>query len=383
MGTLSKWFSVVLFLACFTTSAVRADSRLMRFADVHGDKVVFTYEDDLWLAPTAGGDARRITNDGGSERFAKFSPDGSLLGFTANYDGGTDVYVMDAAGGSPRRLTFHPAADNVLDWTPDGEFVLFRSRRAYPNRAEQVYRISVDGGMPEKLPVDRAGLTSMSPDGKRIVYNRISREFRTWKRHQGGTAQDLWLGDLEKGEFRRVTKWPGTDNFPMWTDDGIYFCSDREYGTLNLYRYDPANEEITPMTSYKDYDVKYPSLGPGCIVYQYAEVLHLLDLATGKTRQLDIRIPSDLVEVRPEYVSPTSNTGSFNISPTGKRVLLETRGEIVNLPAEQGEPVNLTQTSATREKNAAWSPDGRWIAFISDKTGEEEVYLTDQKGDGQ
>ncbi len=368
---------------CFATSAAQADSRLMRYADVHRDKVVFTYEGDLWLAPTAGGDARRITNDGGSELFAKFSPDGSQLAFTANYDGGTDVYVMDATGGSPRRLTFHPASDYVLDWTPDGESILFRSRREYPSRAERVYRISVNGGMPEKLPVDRAGLTSMSPDGKWIVYNRMSRESRTWKRHQGGTAQDLWLGDLEQGEFRRITKWPGSDNFPMWSGENIYFNSDRQHGTLNIYKYRLEDEEIVPMTSYDDYDVKYPSLGIDNIVYQYGEALHLLHLETGKTRKLDIRIPSDLVDMRPAYVSPTSNIGSFNVSPTGKRVLLDPRGEIVNVPAERGEPVNLTRTSGSREKNAAWSPDGRWIAFISDKTGEEEVYLTDQKGDGE
>jgi len=370
----------ILCVSLFTSMAV-AESHLMRYADVHGDKVIFTYEGDLWLAPTAGGDARRLTHDAGSELFAKFSPDGTRIAFTASYDGGTDVYVMEAGGGVPKRLTFHPAGDYVLDWHPDGQHVLFRSRRDYPYRADQIYLVSVDGGMPERLPVDRAGLTAFSPDGEWIAYNRISREYRTWKRHQGGTAQDLWVGNLEAGDFQKITDWPGTDNFPMWATDAIYFASDRQYGTLNIYRYDLRTRAVTPMTSYRDYDVKYPSIGPGAIVYQYAESLHLLDVASGETRQLDIEVPTDLVEMRETYVNPTANTGSFSLSPTGTRMLLEARGEIINVPVKKGEPVNLTRTSGTRERNGAWSPDGRWVAFLSDKTGEEEVYLVDQKAE--
>ncbi|MBN2563149.1 MAG: PD40 domain-containing protein [Phycisphaerae bacterium] len=377
--------SVLALTASVVVSAVAstavAESHLMRYADVHGDRVVFTYEGDLWLAPTAGGDARRITSDGGSEVLAKFSPDGSLIAFTANYDGGTDVYVMDARGGSPKRLTYHPAGDYVVDWYPDGKSILFRSRRVYPGRGEQIYRVSIDGGMPERLPVDRAGLTALSPDAKSIAYNRMSRESRTWKRHKGGTAQDIWLGSLEKGDFHRITDWPGSDNFPMWSGDAIYFNSDRKFGTLNIYKYDLKSKEVTALTDYRDYDVKYPSLGPGQIVYQYAESLHVLDLGSGETRKIEVNIPSDLVKMRPEYVSVTANTGVFGLSPSGTRMLLETRGEIVNLPVKKGEPINMTRTSDTREKNAAWSPDGRWVAFISDKTGEEEVYLVDQKGE--
>lgn len=353
----------------------------MRFADVHEDKIVFTYEGDLWLASVDGGDARRITNDPGLERFAKFSPDGMRLAFTANYDGGTDVYLMDARGGEPQRLTYHPASDYVLDWFPDGKAILFRSRRTYPFRSDKIYRVSIDGGLPEQMPVDRAGLTALSPDGTRIAYNRISREFRTWKRHKGGTAQDIWVGSLANGDFRKITDWPGTDNFPMWSGDAIYYTSDREHGTMNIYRHDLKTNQITPMTSYRDYDVKYPSLGKGKIVYQYAESLHLLNLKTGEFQKIEADIPSDLVRMRPEYMKVTNNVGSFNLSPDGARMLLESRGEIVNVPVERGEPINLTKSSATREKNAVWSPDGKWIAFISDKTGEEEVYLVDERGE--
>jgi len=374
-----------VMLAAFLASgcAVHAQSHLMRLADVHQDRIVFTYEGDLWLVPSDGGDARRITRDPGLEVWAKFSPDGTKIAFTAQYDGGTDVYVMDARGGVPHRLTYHPGYDRVLGWFPDGKHVLFRSRREFPTRAEMIYKVSIDGGMPVKLPVDRAGLTALSPDAKQIAYNRISRESRTWKRHKGGTAQDIWLGSLEKGDFHKITDWSGSDNFPMWRGKAIYFNSDRKFGTLNIYKHDLGTGRVTPMTSYKDYDVKYPSIGPDQIVYQYGESLHLLDLKTGKTRLVPVNIPSDLVRMRPEFIEVSPSTGSFGLSPSGKRMLLEARGEILNLPVEDGEPINLTKSSGSREKNAAWSPDGKWIAFVSDKTGEEEVYVVDQKGENE
>jgi len=358
-------------------------SHLMRFADIHGDRIIFTYEGDLWLVPAEGGDARRITNDPGSEVWAKFSPDGKKIAFSAQYDGGSDVYVMDARGGVPQRLTYHPARDRVLGWWPDGTRVLFRSNRAWPHRGEEIYTIGFEGGMPQRLPVDRAGLTAVSPDGKRIAYNRITREHSTWKRHKGGTAQDIWMGSLEKGDFHRITDWVGTDNFPMWRGEAVYFTSDREFGTLNLCKLDLSDGKVTPLTDYKDYDVKYPSIGPEHIIYQYGETLHLLDLNTCETRIVSVQIPSDRVRMRPEFVKVAPKRGSFGLSPSGKRMLLEARGEILNLPVEDGEPINLTKTSGSREKNATWSPDGRWIAFISDRTGEEEVYLIDQKGENQ
>lgn len=379
MRTLFQTMSILSAL-CAVASAPAAESHLMRGADVHDDQIVFTYEGDLWLVAAAGGDARRITNHEGAEYFAKFSPDGTQIAFTAEYDGGTDVYVMDARGGVPERLTYHPAADHVLDWYPDGKWVLFRSRREYPFRGEQLYRVSVDGGMPERLPVDRAGLASLSPDARRIAYNRITREHRTWKRHQGGTAQDIWVGSLEAADFHKITDWPGTDNFPMWHGDAIYFTSDRQYGTLNIFLYDTNSGQTAPLTAYEDYDVKYPSIGPKHIVYQYAESLHLLELASGTVRQVPVHIPTDLVRMRPTYEPVSGDARTFNLSPSGKRALLEMRGEIVNLPAEKGDPINLTRTLGTREKNPAWSPDGKWIALISDRTGEEEVYLVDQKG---
>jgi len=372
---------LVAILAFGTLAGATEIRHLMRYADVHGDTIVFTYEGDLWLASTEGGEARRITRHPGNEYGAKFSPDGTQLAFTAQYDGGTDVYVMDARGGEPKRLTFHPARDVVADWFPDDKHVLVRSPREYSPRTERLYKVPVDGGMPEKLPLDRGGLASLSADGEQIAYNRIPRELRTWKRHKGGTAQDIWVGRLKDRDYRRVTDWPGTDSFPMWHGSSICFLSDRLYGTLNLYRLDPAILKVTPLTAYRDYDVKFPSIGGDQIVYQYGESLHLLDLKTGRSRPVPITIHSDRIHMRAEPVSVAPSTGSFGLSPSGKRLLLEARGEILNLPVEDGLPVNVTQASGSREKNAAWSPDGKWIVFLSDRTGDEEFYLADAKGE--
>ncbi len=374
--------SLLLVVAALMGAAsTLAESHLMRLADVSQDQIVFTYEDDLWLVPLAGGAARRITSDAGAEVWAKFSPDGQTLAFTGQYDGGTDIYVMPATGGVPKRLTYHPAADRVLGWWPDGKSVYFRSTREYPFRGEMVYRVSLDGGPAEKLPVDRAGLASISPDGASIAYCRLSREAATWKRHVGGDAQDIWIGSLAALDYKKMTDWVGTDNFPMWHGDAVYFTSDRELGTLNLYKYDVKGGKTTALTSYKDYDVKYPSIGPDHIVYQNGESLYLLDLKSGQSQMVPVEIPSDLTIVRTDYVGVSPSSGSFGLSPTGVRMLLEARGEIINFPVKDGEPINLTSTSGSREKNAAWSPDGRWIAFLSDKSGEEEVWLVDQKGE--
>jgi tricorn protease len=372
-------------LLLLASPALAGDARLMRHADVHGEMIVFTYEDDLWLVSTAGGDARRITSHPGVERYARFSPDGRWIAFTGGYDGGSDVYLMPSGGGVPQRLTFHPSQDRVLGWMPGGNEIFFRSDREMPQRGERVYTVAVEGGgMPKALPVDRAGLCAVSPDGKNIAYNRISREDRTWKRYRGGMAQNIWLGSMVEMDYRPVTDWTGTDNYPMWgNDDRIYFTSDREDGTLNLYRCDPSGGNVTRLTQYQDYDVKYPASGPGAIVYQYGEALYLFDLAKGTASPVHVNIPSDRVPLRPEYLSLDDNFGSFGLSPSGARLLLEARGELVNLPADEkgkGLTVNLTATSASREKNGAWSPDGKWIAFISDRSGEEEIYLVSRLG---
>ena len=367
-----------------TTPAAAAPGYVMRYADVGAGQIVFTYEDDLWLVPVTGGDAHRITSHPGRETAAKFSPDGSLLAFTGDYDGGGDVYVMDARGGVPRRLTFHPAGSTLLDWTADGKSVIFTSNREAPAYSSELYTVSIDGGMPVRLPVDRGSLASMAPDGSGLAFNRFGRHVRTWKRYEGGNAQDVWVLDFKTGDIDRITDWLGSDQFPMWAEPGaIYFNSDRADGNLNIWRYDVATKAATAVTTYTDYDVKWPSSGDGKIVFQYGPGLSLLDLATGQAAPVDIRIPSDRRHVRTELLTPEPTDGAFGLSPAGERALVTARGEILNLPTDKGDAVNLTRTSGSREKNAAWSPDGRWIVMASDRTGEEQLYLVDQHGAGE
>lgn len=374
---------LIVLITCTASAAeppTNATGYVMRYADIGGGNIVFTYEGDLWLVPDTGGDARRITSHEGNEVVAKFSQDGKRLAFTAGYDGGRDVYVMDAEGGVPQRLTFHPSGDSMIDWCPDGKAVVVGSNREYPSRAGELYRYPLDGGMPTKLPLDRAGLASVDPKHTGIAYNRIGREMRTWKRYEGGMAQDIWVKDFASNEITRITDWDGTDNFPMWEGRTIYFSSDREDGTLNIYAYDLDNKDTVRLTFFKNFDVKYPSLGDGQIIFQHGPGLKVLDLESKELRDVVINIPSDRRHVRTELVTPGATDGSFSLSPAGERVLVEARGEILNLPADEGDPVNLTRTSGSRERNAVWSPDGKHVVFVSDRSGEEQIYLTDQLG---
>ncbi|MFT5232328.1 MAG: tricorn protease [Candidatus Krumholzibacteriia bacterium] len=382
---MNRLFIFVLLLATSMAVAAFGDDSspgyVMRYADVNADNIVFTYEDDLWLVPVAGGDARRITSHEGIERSAKFSPDGSLLAFTGDYDGGGDVYIMPREGGVPVRLTFHPGGGTVCGWSPDGQRVLFSSNREAPFFASELYSISVAGGMAESLPVDRGSLASMAPDGSAMAFNRYGRHTRTWKRYQGGNAQDIWVVDFGSGDIVKVTDWTGSDQFPMWGSDGIYFNSDREDGNLNIYRYNPVDKSTTRITQHTEFDVKWPSYGDGKIVYQNGPGLNVLDTASGTTSTVAININSDRRHLRPELVTAAPRRGSFGLSPAGERALIVARGEVLNLPSDKGDGLNLTRTSGSREKNATWSPDGRWVAMVSDRSGDEQIYLVDQRGE--
>jgi tricorn protease len=379
--------TLLLFLALPAALALALDdphasgdpepARLLRLADVSAEHIVFTYEADLWLVDRRGGVPRRLTTGHGSEHGARFSPDGRWLAFTAQYDGYDDVYVMPALGGEPTRLTFHPGRDTVLDWHPDGRRILFRSGRDHPLGEPRFFLVDVHGGLPEPVATDRGALGSYSPDGARLAYNRIPRENRTWKRYEGGMAQDVWLADLEAGTFVQATRFTGTDNYPMWIDDRVFFTSDREDGTLNIYALDPDAPHAEPdrYTFFTDYDVKYPAAGPGCIVFQHQEQLHVLDVATREIEPVAVDLRSDRLPMRPEYVSIAPRSGSFGLDPAGERLLLEARGELVDVPVGEGPWRNLTATSGSREKNASWSPGGELVAFVSDRTGDEQLYV--------
>jgi tricorn protease len=388
---------VAAALALAGSGAATAQTKLLRFPDIYGDTVAFTYAGDLWTAPATGGGATRLTSHPGLELFAKFSPDGKWVAFTGQYDGDEQVYVIPAAGGVPKQLTWFPARgplaprwgyDNqVIGWTRDGKSVLFRSMRdGWGLSDTRLYTVPLDGGLGEPLPMPISGAGDFSPDGKRMVYTPIARDFRTWKRYQGGWQQDLYFFDLATHETKNITSHPRTDRDPMWIGDKIFFNSDRT-GTLNLYVYDVASGALEQVTRSTQWDVRWPSTdGVGRIVYEMSGELHVLDVGGGRVgqdRQIAIQVPYEGLYDRPSQVSAAKNVEDYALSPKGERVLFVARGDVFTAPIEKGPTRNLTRTSGAHDKWARWSPDGRKIAFISDRSGEEEVWLVDQDGSGK
>ncbi len=388
-------FAFILLLAA-TCPALGAetgrDARLLRFPDIHGDTIVFSHGGDLWTVPVSGGAARRLTASEGLELFPRFSPDGKWIAFTGQYDGTFDVYVMPAEGGEPRRLTWYPARESsermgydnmVIGWTPDGR-ILFRSLRGpIGGFIGEPYTVSPEGGAAERFPLPECGIVSFSPDGKKIAYNRIFRDFRTWKRYRGGMAQDVWIYDLISKTPERITDWEGTDSEPMWIGDAIYFISDRDGWKLNLFKYDLTTRRTTRVTDFKEYDVKWAHSGTGKIVFENGGYLYLLDPASGKSSKVAVDVPDDRRYARRHWVEVADRITDFSLAPGGQRALFTARGDVFTVPAENGNTRNLTETEGVREKDAVWSPDGKWIAYVSDATGEEEIFIVPQDGKGK
>ncbi len=380
----------------WTGPARASENALTRFPALHGNEIVFESGGNLWKVSRQGGVAQRLTTDRGNDLMPRFSPDGRWIAFTGQYDGNTDVYVIPAEGGAPRRLTFHSdvvedapmrwGPDNmVVTWTPDGKGIVFLSRRdTFNSWFGRLFVVPLEGGLPVRLPVDTAGLCTYSPDGTKLAMNRIFRNFRTWKRYYGGLAQDVWIYDLHSHSCERVTHWKGTDTFPMWCGDTIYFASDRgPEGRLNLWAYDVKTKAFRQVTHFADYDIDWPSLGNDGIVFQDGGDLYVMDLPSEQLHKLDVTVPSDDVRTRPRWVDASKDVMSFGIAPNGKRALFDARGEVFTVPEEHGNTRDLTQTSGAREMYPAWSPDGKWIAYVTDRTGEAEIAVRPADGSGE
>lgn len=397
MPFVRRLFAVLtLFCAAFAFSQQTPEGRLMRFPDIHGDKIAFVYGGDIWLASSQGGVARRVTTHPGRELFPKFSPDGKWIAFTGQYDGNFNVYVMSSDGGQPRQLSFWQGAaeqlndrmgihNEVITWTPDSKRILFISRRDAQNGwIKRQFTVSIDGGLPEPLPPDQGGLTSYNADGTKIAYNRIFRNFRTWKRYTGGMAQDIYIYDVKNNVFeQQIPHTEYTDTFPMWHGNTIYFTSDRgDPHRFNIYSYDLGSKQIEQITHYTDFDVMWPSLGGDNIIFENGGYLYVLDLSTRHATKLTIMLPGEHDLTMKRWESVSRLVTDFDISPDGKRAVIAARGDVYTLPAKDGATRNLTHTPGIREQKVAWSPDGRWIAFVSDRTGEDEIYITPQDGMG-
>ena len=381
-------------IAALLSLPLHSDTKLLRFPDIQGDHVVFTYGGDLWTAPVTGGTAIRLTAHPGLELFAKYSPDGKWIAFTGQYDGDEQVYVMPSTGGVPRQLTFYPARgplaprwgyDNqVYGWSNDGKRILFRSLRdGWALAYSRLFEVSIDGGAAEPLPMPHAGAGALAPSGSRLVYSQTARDFRTEKRYGGGQANQLYIFDTETFEAKKITEGDRASRDPMWIGNTIYFDSDRD-GHFNLYAYDIAGGKTTQLTFNKTYDIRWPSSDHAArIVYELNGGLEVFDLKTHKSTPISITVPDDGVARRPSRVAAGNLIESAGLSPKGERVLFAARGDIFSAPIEKGVTRNLTRTSGAHDKWPRWSPDGSRIAYISDQTGEEEVWVVPQDGSGK
>ncbi len=391
----SKIFTFLLLIALFLSLSVKGkETRLLRFPAIYHDQIVFSYAGDLYTVNADGGMARKLTTHNGYEIFPKFSPDGKHIAFTGQYDGNTEVFIIPAKGGVPKRLTYTATLGRddigdrmgpnniVMAWTPDGKYIICRSRKQSFNPfIGQLFKVPIDGGLSEEIPLSKGGFCSYSPDGNQLVFNWVFREFRTWKYYQGGMADDIRIYDFNSGNIKKITDNIYQDIIPMWIGNEIYFLSDRDR-TMNLFSYDTRTGETGKVTNFTEYDIKFPSFDNRYIVFENGGYIYKFSVETQEINKIEIEIANDQTYSRSEIKDASKRITSARLSPNGERILLSARGDIFSVPAKNGITTNYTNSSGIHERNASWSPDGKWIAYISDKSGEFEIYIENQDGNG-
>ncbi len=374
---------VLLFAAVSVDAQV--DARLLRQPDVSATQIAFVYGGDIWVVAKEGGVAQRLSTPAGEESFPRFSPDGTKIGFTGNYDGNSDIYVLPVGGGVPTRLTHHPDTDRMLGWYPDGDSVLFATpMTSEKQRFNKLYRVPVTEGLPAALPVPYGEFGAISPDGATLAYMTMSRDFRTWKRYRGGTAPEIWLFGLTDHQAKNLTQNGANDGQPMWHGSTLYFLSDRdEQMRANIWAHDLNTGEERQVTFFEDFDIHFPAIGPDDMVFENGGRIYVMDLETEDAKAVDVKVVTDRASLRSRSVKVGEVIAGGDISPSGKRAVLEARGEIFTLPAEHGVVRNLTRTSGSAERHPAWSPDGKHIAYFSDRSGEYELTIRAADGSGE
>jgi len=382
-------FLLVSFGANQTFGQLQPHAGMMRFPDVSKDQIVFVYGEDLWIAPRTGGVAAPLAAPPGEEALPRFSPDGKTIAFVGNYDGNEDIYTISTTGGPAKRITFHPSSELLCDWTADGKLIYSSDAYAGLGRQSQLMLRGVDDPLPQPLPVPYGTNGAISGDGIWLAYTPHSHDYRTWKRYRGGLASDVWLFNLKTNESKQMTDFEGTDSLPMWHDSIVFYLTDAgPEHRLNIWSYDTKSGERKQLTHFTDDDCKFPSIGPGPdghgeIVLQNGNGLHLVNLIDGKSTPIQIAVPGDRPKIRPRTVDASEFVASLDLSPNAKRVAVEARGDVWTVPAKNGSPRNLTRTSGVAEREPTWSPDGKWIAYLADRTGEYELYITPSDGTGE
>ena len=388
MKIISKNLASLFLLYCLSGMMVSGidtrDTRLMSQPAISSGHIAFIYAEDLWVANPDGSQPERLTVDEGIESDPCFSPDGRLIAFSAQYDGNTDVYIIPVEGGVPVRLTWHPGNDLVKGFTPDGSAVLFASQRStFSSRYYQLFTVAIGGGYPKKLDIPNAWFACYSPDGNEMAYTPLTPQYMQWKDYRGGTISVIWLYSFSDHSVIKIPQPEGgcNDADPMWLGDKIYFTSDRN-GEFNLFSYGIGTKEIKQLTSFTDFPILKASAGDGRIIFEQGGYLHTYDIVAMKSSKLTIGIAADLLELRPRFVQGNNYIRSIDISPSGSRVAVDFRGDIITIPAEKGDPRNITLTTGIHEKYPAWSPDGKSIAYFSDAGGEYALHIKSQDGKG-
>ena len=376
---MKKLFFFFLLVAFFIPAFAQINAGLYRYPDVSKTQIVFTYANDLWIVPKQGGEAIKLSSPAGVESFPKFSPDGKSIAFTGNYDGNKDVYVIPVSGGIPLRLTSHGYPDRVIGWQPDGKKILFASgRESGRDRFNQLYTIAPEGGPSNKLPLAYGEFASYSPHGNELAATFRTQAFRNWKRYRGGWKADIHIFNLTNNTSENITalNTEAGNEFPMWHNTDIYFLTDRGPETkMNLWKYDTKTKASTQVTNFKDYDIHFPSAGPDDIVFEAAGKLYLYDFSSGQTNEVNVSLVTDKTLLKPKLEKAEKYVEHVDISPDGNRAIVEARGDIFSLPADKGFIEDLTRTSGTAERYPAWSPDGKNIAYWSDKSGDYELWI--------